>query len=245
MIEAVFFDMDGTLLDIDFGGFLNAYMKAAVARFHDVGPAEEVARQLVASTVAMIQNKEPGRTILDAFIDDFFPALGLPKEEIQRFMAFYREDYPALHYWARPMDGAREILQAAFDRGYKVAIATAPLFPREAIWERLRWGKVDDFPYDFVAGADVLHIAKPFPGYYLEIAEKLGVVPEACLMIGDEREMDGHAARVGMRTLLVGPDRPSNMELWFAGQVPAPEAQVPRYPDLHELRRALQEEGIL
>ena len=37
-------------------------MKAAVPA-HDVGPAEEVARQLVASTVAMIQNKEPGRTI--------------------------------------------------------------------------------------------------------------------------------------------------------------------------------------
>ena len=103
---------------------------------------------------------------------------------------------------------------------------------------------MDDFPYDFVAGADVLHIAKPFPGYYLEIAEKLGVAPEACLMIGDELEMDGHAA--GRDAYLARrSDRPSNMELWFAGQVPAPEAEVPRYPDLHELRRALQEEGIL
>lgn len=245
MIKAVLFDMDGTLLDIDFGGFLDEYMKGAVARFHDVGPVEEVARQLVNSTMAMIKNKEPDRTILDAFVDDFFPALGLPKEEMARFIEFYREDYPGLHHWAKPVEGAREIIQAAFDRGYKVAVATAPLFPQEAIRERLRWGKVDDFDYDFVAGADVMHTSKPFPGYYLQIAEKLGVEPEACLMIGDELEMDGAAVQVGMRTLLVGPERPSNMNFWFSGMIKKPDGELPRYAHLRELHAALQDEGVL
>lgn len=197
LIKAILLDMDGTLIDIDFGGFLGEYMKKVVARFPDAQDPEGVAQQLVASTIAMIKNKEPGRTILQAFIDDFFPALGLPPERVDDIWDFYQNEYRELDRWARPVDGARELIQAAFDRGYKVAIATAPLFPQMAIRERLRWGGVDDFDYHFVAAADVLHTSKPFPGYYQEIAQNLGVEPDECLMIGDELQMDGHASIQG------------------------------------------------
>jgi HAD superfamily hydrolase (TIGR01509 family) len=46
---------------------------------------------------------------------------------------------------------------------------------------------------------------KPAPGGYLKAAHKLGVRPEACLVIGDRPDTDGvAAAAAGMRFRLVG-----------------------------------------
>lgn len=245
MIKALLLDMDGTLIDIDFGGFLDEYMRRVVARFPDAGQPEDVGQQLVSSTIAMIKNQDPKRTVLQAFIDDFFPALGLPSEAINVFHEFYQTEYKELHRWARPVPGARELIQAAFNKGLRVAVATAPMFPEVAIRERLRWGEVDHFDFDWVSGADKMHTSKPFPGYYLEIAERLGVEPEECIMVGDELLMDGAATRAGIRTLLVGPERPSNMELWFSGTLKETVTGVPRYADMYEVKRVLEDEGVL
>lgn len=245
MIKALLFDMDGTLVDIDFGGFLDEYLQLLVARFDHLGRPREVGKQVVSSVLAMFKNDVPGRTMLQAFIDDFFPALNLPMEQAEELRDFYQNEYRKLSHWGRPVEGARELLEVAFSRGLKIAVATAPLFPEIAIRERLRWGGVDDFDYDFISAADVMHVAKPFPGYYQQILDTLDVAPEECIMIGDEAAMDGAAERVGIRALLVGPERPSNMNLWFEGVVDAPEVKLPRYETMHDVRQALEEEGIL
>lgn len=246
MPKALLFDMDGTLIDIDFVRFMAEYMARVVARFTDVKPAAEVQKELVAGTLAMMRHNDPERLVLDSFIDYFFPALGLPSSEITRFEAFYRTEYRTLQWVARPVPGARELLEAAAAKGLKVAVATAPLFPEIAIRERLRWGGLDGFPFSWVAAADTMHYPKPTAAYFLEICERLDVSPLECIMIGDELPMDGAAARVGMRTLLVGPEHPSHMLHWFpAGAIDSHEADVPRYPSLQAAFAALQSEGVL
>ena len=104
----------------------------------------------------------------------------------------------------RPQDGAREAVQTALELGLKVAIATNPIFPRSAIFERMRWAGIDDLPVHLVTTYEDMHAAKPNLAYFLETAERLGVSPAEALMVGDDRVLDMVAADVGMKTFYVG-----------------------------------------
>jgi len=250
MIRALLCDLDGTLLDIDFGGFMRDYLQGVSRRFADCIPPDIFGPQVLASTGAIITNSVPGRTMLAAFMEHFGRAVPLPPDAMERFVDYYRTDFPKLAHWGRPAPGARELVEAALSRGLHVVVATAPFFPELAIRERLRWAGLDDVPFRFISSSEVMQRSKPFPEYYREIAKHIGVQPEECLMVGDETVMDGAAARAGMRVALVGPDKVSftskmvadtELERLFQGAGPA----LPRYATLTDLLTQLRAEGIL
>ncbi len=246
MIKALLLDLDNTLLDIDFDRFMQEYVQLVGRRFAGTVSLEDFRRQLFASTRVMMENEYPARTVLQAFIDDFFPVLRLPASAMDVFMDFYRNEYSKLKHVARPMPHARQLVETAFARGLTVVVATAPLFPAEAIRERLRWAELDGFPYDLITSAEAMHFSKPFPRYYLEIAAHLDLPPGACLMVGDELSMDGTAAGAGMRVALVGPEMTSATVKWLAGgSEDVGATSPPRYPSLAELQMDLRAEGIL
>lgn len=246
-IKAILLDLDGTLLDINFGSFMDEYVTTIATRFSDVIPVDVFGRQLFESTKAMIFNAEPGRTTLDAFLQDFDASVPLPADAIARFEDYYATEFPKLGRWARPHRGGRELVEAAMERQLKVVVATAPFFPDVAIRERLRWADLDDLPFDFVTSSDKMTRSKPFPEYYLEIADRIGLAPEACFMIGDEPIMDGAAAKAGMHVAIVGPDKPSFSGPWIDDTPLADDVapDLPRFPDLPAVHRYLSEQGIL
>jgi FMN phosphatase YigB (HAD superfamily) len=82
-------------------------------------------------------------------------------------------------------------------------VATNPVFPRRAIWERLRWVGVDDLPLAHVTVYEETCFCKPHPRYYLEVAKRLGVKPEECVMIGNDMQEDMVASTVGMKTFFL------------------------------------------
>lgn len=250
-IEAILLDLDGTLLDIDFAGFMREYVTMLASRFEDHMPPAAFQRQLFASTRAMIFNDHPERTVLDAFLADFAQSAPLPGDAIARFEQFYETDFPRLERWGQPMPGGRSLVEAALNRDLPVVIATAPLFPETAIRERLRWAGIADVPYHFITTSETMTRSKPLPDYYHEIAERIGIPPKHCLMIGDETVMDGTASQTGMPVALVGPEKPSFTEPWIADTPYAAVAEaeagndLPRFPDLPTLHGVLREEGVL
>ncbi|OUM97334.1 MAG: hypothetical protein BAA04_03135 [Firmicutes bacterium ZCTH02-B6] len=249
MVKALLCDLDGTLLDIDFNGFMKEYLRDVSRRFADCIPPERFQRQIMVSMAAAVAKPDNERTMLQAFLDDFGRALPLPEDALARFEDYYKTDFPRLSYWGRPVPGARELIEAALARGIDVVVATAPFYPELPVRERLRWAGLDDVPFRFISSSEVMRRSKPFPEYYLEIAERIGARPEECLMIGDETIMDGAAARVGMRVALVGPDRgsfsSSLLESPALKDVAVPDGSLPRYANFGELRSRLQQEGIL
>jgi len=247
LIRAILLDMDGTLLDIDFQGFMDEYLNRMAGYFEDVEP-QRLRDGFRRGVREMVNQQGGGRTVLESFASVFFPAVGLPPSEIKRFWTFYEEEFPRLAHWGRPMPGARRLVEAAFEAGLTVAIATAPMFPEIAIRERLRWAGVDHFPYDFITSSERMHANKPYRAYFEEIADRLEIPSEACLMIGDELEMDGAAVQAQMRVKLVGPEKPSHMAAWAPDLLTAAEPlpqKVPRYPDHEALLAALQAEGLI
>jgi HAD superfamily hydrolase (TIGR01549 family) len=210
-IEAVLFDLDGTLLDHSMlDDFLQPYLAALSARVADLVPPDQLVASLMQGSEAITAN-DGTRTNAEAFAETFFAQLDAPREALEaRMMRFYREDFPALRTHTRRKPAARPVVQTAFDLGYEVVIATNPYFPAVAIEARLRWAGVADFPYRKVTSYENSHFAKPHLGYFREILKELGLAPAQALMVGDEA-MDMVAARLGCPTFLV-PSRATRPE---------------------------------
>lgn len=203
----VLFDLDGTLLPMDLDSFLDRYFKALCKRFAIGMEPEFFVKSLYASTMEMIKNNDPDKTNQDIFMEDFFKRVPLnPEESIPQFDDFYATDFPkikdqinlCLEGWQ-----AKKVVDALFDAGYQVVIATNPLFPREAVLERLRWVGLDKYPYKLVTSYEDMHYCKPNPNYFKEICEKIGVDPQECLMVGNDMEEDLPSSTLGMKTFIV------------------------------------------
>lgn len=203
MLEAVLFDLDGTLLHMDTDEFTEQYIRALTPHLAGLVEPALFARQLMASTHAMVKSTDPARTNQEVFFADFFPKIGQPAERLMPiFDAFYRDHFSRLKRFTRPNPWATEVVSQAFRHGWQVVVATNPIFPREAIVERLRWAGIDHFPYNLITSYETMHYCKPQPAYFQEILNKLGLKPDQCLMVGNDVDEDLVAGCLGIKTYL-------------------------------------------
>jgi FMN phosphatase YigB (HAD superfamily) len=205
MLKTILFDLDGTLLPIDTDRFVGQYLKALAGHAGHLVAPELLVKQVMASTYEMIRNTDPAVTNAEIFAADFFPKVGKAEADLMPvFDQFYREKFPGLVSACPGVPGlAREVVQTAVDKGYEIVLATNPLFPRMAIEERMRWIGVQDMPWRLVTVYEEMHACKPQPAYYKEVLEKVGRQPGECLMVGNDFEEDGVAARLGMPVFFV------------------------------------------
>ncbi len=201
-IQAILFDLDGTLLDADMDIFIPHYFEALSARVAHLVPPARFIPCLIQATRKMMAND--GRdTNAAVFAQAFYPLVGRSRQELEPvFLDFYANDFPKLRRHTRRKPKARQVVQMAFDRDYDVIIATNPLFPATAIQQRMAWAGVDGFPYRLVTTYENSRATKPNLLYYQQILEAIGQPPQACLMVGDE-DMDMVAAHLGCHTFLV------------------------------------------
>lgn len=205
MFDAVLFDLDGTLLDIDMNYFLQKYFGQMINMAREMGLHHHgLAERVYRSTGAMLTNKDPLYTNREVFESDFFADDIYPRQEFEPFFdEFYDTGFDRLQGYTRPMPSTRDIVQRTFDLGCKVVIATNSVFPDKAIIKRLNWAGAGGFKYHLVTSYEVMHYTKPHREYYQEIVDCLGVKPERCLMVGNDVGEDMVAAKLGMKTFLV------------------------------------------
>lgn len=211
MIDTLIFDLDDTLLVNPIDQFLPVYVGALSKYLAGYAPPDRLVPQLMRASQLMVENRDPSRTNEQVFAAAFYPALGLDADALAPTLArFYEDVYPTLGGGTRPLAEARSLLDAAQARGYGLAIATNPLFPRRAIEHRLDWAGVGDVPWLYVTSYENMHFAKPHVEYYQEILDHIGRQARHCLMVGNEVKNDILPARTaGMRTFLVTtPDTP-------------------------------------
>lgn len=207
MIKTVLFDLDDTLLGNDMDVFLPQYF-ALLDKYaaRCLGVANFIPSVLKASEL-MTRNTDPALTNNEVFWQEIDKLVTLDRMESDRlFDDFYRGEFNQLQSITETVPGAVDIVHTCFRKGYKVVIATNPMFPRTAVEARLKWAGIpeSDFPYELVTTIENMHATKPHQEYYREILAGVDCAPSEALMVGDDWQRDIEpAAAVGLHTFWI------------------------------------------
>ena len=109
---------------------------------------------------------------------------------------------------AQPICGfnpkAAETVKEIKKMGLRVALATNPIFPAIATESRIKWAGCSPEDFELYTTYENCCYCKPNPLYYKDVAQRLGVSPEECLMVGNDVGEDMIAASsAGMKVFLI------------------------------------------
>jgi FMN phosphatase YigB (HAD superfamily) len=190
-------DLDGTLLSNSMTNFQPVYLKALGKHLASQLSPDRMIHELLIGTKRMLENENPLVTLEDAFDAYFYPQLGVEKQIIiDLILDFYTNVFPSLGYLTKQIPEAIRFIRAQISSGNRIVIATNPLFPRIATFNRLVWAglPVDQVKYEMVTTYEFMHFAKPHASYYAEMLAYLGYPNEPVIMMGNDLEEDILAA---------------------------------------------------
>ena len=202
MIKAVLLDLDNTLLRNPDAVFAPQYLTLAEAFFADYWKMDGLSQALlkiVRHTAGVRDMQMTNTELATAIINE---TTGKTPSEIEDgFSRFYVTTYPQLRTCTEAFEIAPVLVKSLQQQGVAVVIATNPIYPAEAIRQRLGWAGISDNfkDYALVTHADNMHFVKPDPAFYAEIVARVGIEPDEAIMAGDSLRNDVHPAlKVGL-----------------------------------------------
>jgi len=220
MSLTLLFDLDDTLLDTNMEVFIPAYFQALSKHlFNHVSP-DVMSRALVHGMNLMYESDDSTRTLQEVFEADFYPMLGIPKQDIiDDLEDFYDNVIPTIGGLTRQRPDAAPLIEWALSQGFRVAIATDPLFPRKATYHRIRWAGLDPDKIELISSFENFHFSKTYPAYYAEVLGQLGWPEGPVLIVGNDVNRDLLPAhRLGLKTYFIDGEPASSPEPIDAAQ---------------------------
>ena len=203
-IKAVLFDLDGTLLPMDQDIFVNAYFKGIAAKLapHGYEP-KALINAIWSGTEVMIKN-DGCRTNEEAFWDHFASLFGeKSREDMPLFQKFYEENFDDVQSVCGYSPLASEVILKLKKAGVRIALATNPIFPSIATEKRIRWAGLTPEDFEIFTTYENSSYCKPNLKYYEEILKQMDLLPEVCLMVGNDVGDDMVTQALGMKTFLL------------------------------------------
>ncbi len=189
----VLIDLDDTLLTNDMSRFQGFYLKLLADALGALVPASDVVPQVLDATRKMVTKTAVAGTLEEVFDRAFYPALNTTRAALQPAIdRFYTEVFPTLQTLTSPRPDMAALVQQMFARGWKVAVATKPLFPRTAVVQRLGWAGLtaETGRFSQISTYEFFHFSKPNPAFFAEMLYQLGWPEEPAVMIGNDLEDD-------------------------------------------------------
>ena len=175
MIEAVIFDVDGTLVDsVDFHA--EAWERAFARHGHDI-----------AFAALRAQIGKGGDQLMPSFLDEAELKKVGPKIEAER-EAIFKADYLGR---VRGFPGCGDLFRALRGRGVKIALASSSKAPE---LKRYKTAAGVEGLTDVETSADDAEKSKPHPDIFEAALKRLGLPPDRVLVVGDT-PYDADAAR--------------------------------------------------
>ena len=203
-ITTVLFDLDGTLLPMDNDVFTKGYFGLIVKKLAPYGYGkDELVSGIWKATAAMVANNGSCSNC-DVFWKAFAGALGeRVYDDRAVFDDFYLNEFNQAKAYCGSNAAAADIVGTVRRRGLRTALASNPIFPMTAQKARLEWAGIDPDAFELITSYENSSSCKPNPEYYAEIARRLGVSPEECLMVGNDVYEDTAAEKAGMSVFLL------------------------------------------
>lgn len=206
MLQAILFDLDGTLLPMDNDHFTQVYFELLAKTAYPWGYTDpkRIVKAIWAGVEDMVRN-DGSRSNYDAFWARFAQIMGEDKlADIPKFNTFYENQFDAAVSATFPTPLAREAVDLAHKKAEKVILATNPIFPYAGDITRMNWIGLKAEDFDLITDYENSRHSKPNPAYYQDILDQFGLEPSQCLMVGNDCTEDFEAASaVGIPTYLV------------------------------------------
>ena len=203
-IKMILFDLDGTLLPMDQDVFVKQYFGLLAKKLAPHGyDAKKLVDSIWAGTAAMVRNNGEC-TNEQAFWNCFAQLMGEhTRKDEPIFDDYYRNEFNSVQQVCGFNPMAAETVKRAKQLGFRVALATNPLFPAIATENRMRWAGLDADDFELYTTYENAHFCKPNLEYYKEILAKLNVPAEECLMVGNDVGEDMITEKLGMKVFLL------------------------------------------
>lgn len=204
MINTILFDVDGSLLLIDTENFLQNYMQDVAQKVEGLLSQEKVISYFWESTEAVIKNKNPNKTNEEVFFENLFERADVDEKLMTELLEdFYENDFNNVERLSSINKEMVESVKILKEKGYNLVVATNPLFPKQAMRDRLVWAGLDPEDFSFIPSFEYMHFCKPEVEFFEEILEKIDKKPSNCLMVGNHTEEDMVAKQAGITTYLL------------------------------------------
>ncbi len=203
MKDTILFDLDGTLLPMDLDKFMKLYFGHLGEFFKDKVNPELMMKYVLKATETVITVND-GRSNEDKFMETFSEFTKDNYEYFRDgFLTFYQTAFSNVQASTYQSSEMRESVTLLKEKGYKVAIATNPLFPMVANVERIKWAGFEPEEFDYVSCFEDSFSTKPHTMYYQGVLDKINKQPENCYMIGNDIKDDLAAKKLGIETYII------------------------------------------
>ena len=223
-IDTVLLDAGGVLLDLDY-----SYLRRLVEARHGAAAESDLARWEAEARVEIHHQVEKGGSVAEAWRDYFHVILGragVPADDQSELIDSLWEAHQRFGLWTVAIPGAVDTVAELKRLGYKVGVVSNAEGRVEQDLEAAGFRGM----FETVVDSHVVGVAKPDPGIFAIVLERMGAAAAKAVFLGDVPAVDVVGARAaGIRPVLL--DRHGLY----------PEVDVPRLARIEEFPACLEE----
>lgn len=202
-MNTLLFDLDGTLLPLDVDEFIKKYFGLMKHFLDEKGyDGKKVQEAIFKSTMIMFKNNGQA-TNETVFWKSFTHLSGIQREEIEKDLTvFYQNEFNLIHN-GKQNEHMIQSVHCLKEKGYRLVLATNPLFPAIATYARIRWAGLNPDDFEWITTYENASYCKPNPAYFEEVLQKANVNIKDCIMIGNDVKEDGAITQLGVDLYLI------------------------------------------
>lgn len=207
MIDTFLFDLDGTLYQLDHEDFGVSYFKDLATIAVNNGYDKDIFLKGMKLGIAAMKDNDGSATNKAAYERAFTAATGYDVKKIETLLnAYYATDFKHLERTAKKNEAMQKSIKLLKSAGFKLILATDPLFPECANLERMRWAGLDPEDFIHIPAYDKHSFAKPSPGFFFEALKYGNSTAGTAMMVGNSVYNDVPSIKAGIPCYLVEDD---------------------------------------